>query len=160
MTSEHTWQRQFTYQPPVSIWRQPGRLIAAIGCVAVIVGAFLPWASGVLPKAGPRQLDGFSAPGDGVFMIATAAAVLVMLAIRALAESKNPVGRILPIVLTVPMAVVCYQDYVQARAEVATWLSFSGTGSIGVGLWLIVAGIVAMGIGSTWLLIRGQLDPE
>jgi hypothetical protein len=160
VTQQQTWQRQFTYEPPVSLWRQPARLAAAIGAVAMVFGALLPWAIGVLPKAGPRQLGGLNAPGDGVFMIACAVGILVLLAIRGLAEARNPIGRVIPLFIVAAVAIVWLQDYGVARAEVDTWLGFGGTGSVGIGLWLIGAGIVLMGAGTTWLWRSGPLESD
>jgi hypothetical protein len=160
MSQWHRWQRQFDSRGPDSLWRDLPRTAAVIGALVAVVGAFLPWASGSLPKAGPREVSGFAAPGDSIFMIWTALCSAGILSIRGLAESRSLLPRVLPVVITAAMVVVWFQDYVAARREVETWLAFGGSGSIAPGLWLIAVGILLMALGTIWLALRGPIEAE
>ena len=115
------------------------KMIAMLGALVAIVAAFLPW--GITSLATVKGTD-----GDG-----TITAVLGGLAIVFLWIQKIPVW--ISALLGLAVASVGVIDFVNMRDAVAL---DPGNGSVGIGLYLTIAGGVVLLIGAVMQLIQSR----
>jgi hypothetical protein len=140
--------------PPASRLRDPARVLATVGALAMIVGCLLPWAAGV---DGRNQRVAFGAndgTADGVFIIVVAIFVLIMTLDRGVAETRSRTLQLGPFVTTIVAALIWLGGVRSSGFAIDAWIDSGGSGGHAPGLWLTIAGIVVAAIGSGWIHLR------
>jgi hypothetical protein len=125
------------------VLRDPIRATVLISSLVMIVGARLSWIDAELPYQGHFEVSGFDHAGDGAITF------LAALAMGGWALSGAIRSKIVPLVL-LPIAIgltgllvmrIAVQD---AESLIASYEHLGGSGSIAIGLWLTIAGLVAL----------------
>jgi hypothetical protein len=129
---------------------KPQALVLLAGAAAVIIGAFLPWAS--IQLLG-ESVDKPGTDGDGVITLVFAAAAAVLGAI-ALGASRRRWQPITAVVLAALVIAVAVLDMADIKSRFSDASGFDVEVDIGIGLWLTLAGGIAALVGGFLVLAK------
>ena len=138
----------------------PGVWIAFGSCAALIIGAFLPWVTASTAFGGDLAVNGIDGDGKITAALGAGAAIVLLSSVghRAL---QACIGVAL---LGAIAAVIAFADYndAQDRVRRANETSNLVHASVGVGLWLTLAGAVSLVVGAlhTRMVWKRQSAPQ
>jgi hypothetical protein len=133
----------------------PARIVVGLGAIVTMIAGLMPWAEGTVPgRSGfePITFSGLGGAGDGVMLILFAGGIAFLVLHRTPASSRVRLVHAIPYVLLVLAAASLLTGYRAAAQAIVAWENRGGQGSIALGLYLAVIGIVVMGIGLAALL--------
>ena len=139
--------KQAPWAPPTPKTKTPPGVWIAFGsCAALIIGAFLPWVTASTAFGGGVSVNGIDGDGKITAALGAAAAVILLVGLG----SRALHACIGAAVLGAIAAVAAFVDYNDAQDRVRTANATSNLvhASVGVGLWLTLAGAVALVVGA------------
>ncbi len=142
-------------RPPVPVprpsWSMDVRLLVLGGAAALILGAFLPW---VKAEAGVFSATKNGIDGDGVITLVLAGALALAFLI---ARSEKTGAWLVITFAALATAVAAYDtiDVARKADELTSQASFlHADASVGIGLWLSLAGAIAALVGGVLAIRR------
>jgi hypothetical protein len=125
--------------------RDPLRLGLLVGAAVMIVGAFLPWAEGMLGFLQVR-FGGFDGAADGLIM-ATLGGILVLMAWRDdFLEAVDGAQRWSPMLIGLACVALWLLGRQSAELRILSWEEDDGSGSIVAGYWIAGLGVAAVAV--------------
>jgi len=126
----------------------PKRLVALVGAVMVVLGSFLDWAT-VDSAFGSLGVGGMEGDGKLTLVAGLVAGVLLLLV-------RGRAGGIVGAVLLAIAALIGFVDYGNVQEMVDAVESEFARASVGVGLYLVIAGGILGVVGSVLSLKSGR----
>jgi hypothetical protein len=133
----------------------PARVTVGIGALVTMIAGLMPWAEGSVPGVGGFEaifFSGLGGAGDGIVLVVLAGLTGFFVLHETPATSRVRLVHIIPYVLVLLAALTVVTGYRAAELEIAAWERRGGTGSIALGLYVAMAGVVLMLIGMAALL--------
>lgn len=154
MTDRLRWDPEMTrVRRGRKLLREPLPTALAIGAVILIVGAFLPWAQGMIGLL-PVAFGGMDGAADGL-ILATLALVLLLLAWKD--DFEEPIGGIrrwLPLSIGLLCIGIWVLGWQSAHLAISHWEDDDGRGSIVPGYWLAGIGVAIVAVVGTIVTLR------
>lgn len=154
MTDRLRWDPELTRPSRRrKLLREPLPTTLAIGAVIVMIGAFLPWAQGMIGFL-PVAFGGMDGAADGL-ILATLAIVLLVLAWKD--DFEEPIGGIrrwLPLVIGLVCIGVWVLGWQSAHLAIAHWEDDDGRGAIMPGYWLAGLGVAVVAVVGAIVTLR------
>lgn len=140
-----------------SPWRDPPRLLIAVGTVIAVLASPLPWLERV-PDTPPRTLSGWSGFFDG-FLIAFVALVLTWLVLHSdAARARLPIMRWLPVILGGVIVVLMVSAVRNMETQISNWAIEGATGEYQPWIFVCLSGAALVAVGAFWFGIRRVRD--
>lgn len=154
MTDRLRWDPSLTtVRTGRPIYRDPLRLTLAVGAAIMIVGAFLPWAEGMIGFL-PVRFGGLDGAADGLILATLGFVLLVIARSRDFLDAPDGGRRSVPMLI----GLVCFGLWLLGRQtaemEIAAWEDDDGSGSIAMGYWIAGVGVVVVAIVGTFTSLR------
>ena len=133
--------------------REPLPTALAVGAVILMIGAFLPWAQGMIGYL-PVAFGGMDGAADGL-ILATLALVLLLVAWKD--DFTEPIGGIrrwLPLSVGLVCVGIWVLGWQSANMAIARWADDDGRGSIVAGYWIAGAGVAIVAIVGAVVTLR------
>jgi hypothetical protein len=126
-----------------SIIRDPLRSALAVAAIVLAVGAFLPWAEGLIGYL-PKHFGGFDGISDGSILFVLAAILVVIALDHDFVRARDGARRW----TTMIIGLICLGDVAIGRQladfEIAHWVDQGGHGALAPGFF--IAGAGALGV--------------
>jgi hypothetical protein len=138
------------------LFREPLPTALAIGAVILMIGAFLPWAQGMIGFL-PVSFGGMDGAADGL-ILATLALVLLLLAWKD--DFTEPIGGIrrwLPLVAGLVCVGIWVLGWQSANLAISHWADDDGRGSIVAGYWVAGVGVAIVTIAGAVITLRPRV---
>ena len=158
MSDMHDWMR---WEPTRDRRRlgflvlTPARVTVGIGALVTMIAALMPWADGTVPGRGgfePIFFSGLGGAGDGIVLAVLAGMTGFLVLHETPATSRVRLVHVIPYVLVILAATTIATGWRAAQQEIVAWENRGGSGSIALGMYLAIVGVVLMAIGMLALL--------
>jgi hypothetical protein len=154
MTNPFRWDPSLTERrTDKPLVRDPLRLALLVGALVITIGAFLPWAEGMIGLL-PVRFGGFDGAADGL-TLATLGGVLILMAWKGdFLEAHDGARRWAPMLIGLACIALWLLGRQSAEITISHWENDDGSGSLVVGYWIAGAGVIAVAIAGSVASLR------
>jgi hypothetical protein len=125
--------------------RDPLRLGLLVGALVMAIGAFLPWAEGMIGFL-RVQFGGFEGASDGLILVTFGLVVMFIARDRESLDASEGPRRWAPMLIGLVCVAVWLVAGRSAEITISHWKNDDGTGSLVAGYWITGIGAVAVAI--------------